>query len=102
MGTLPARTRSAKGWLIAVVLGLAASAGLDMKRFQQDLDSAEVKRAVERDMSDGEHIGVDSTPTLFMNGQRYNGPVTLAALRPVLDQELKHPAKAVKTASASR
>jgi len=85
-----------------VVLGLAASAGLDMKRFQQDLDSAEVKRAVERDMSEGEHIGVDSTPTLFMNGQRYNGPITLAALKPVLDQELKHPAKTVKTASASR
>ena len=85
-----------------IVLGLAVSAGLDMKRFQQDLDSAEVKRTVERDMSDGEHIGVDSTPTLFMNGQRYNGPITLAALKPVLDQELKHPAKAVKTASASR
>src|SRR5581483_6417086 len=32
------------------VLGLAASAGLDMKRFQQDLDSTETKRAVERDM----------------------------------------------------
>jgi protein-disulfide isomerase len=84
------------------ILSLAASSGLDMKRFQQDLDSAEVKRAVERDMSEGEHIGVDSTPTLFMNGQRYNGPITLTALKPVLDQELKRPAKAVKTASASR
>jgi protein-disulfide isomerase len=73
-----------------------------MKRFQQDLDSDEIKHAVARDMDDGEHIGVDSTPTLFMNGKRYNGPITLAALRPVFDQELKHPAKPVKTASASR
>jgi protein-disulfide isomerase len=84
------------------VLSLAAAAGLDMKRFQQDLDSDEIKHAVARDMDDGEHIGVDSTPTLFMNGKRYNGPITLAALRPVFDQELKHPAKPVKTASASR
>jgi len=81
------------------VLTLAGSIGLDMKRFQADLDSPEIKRAVEQDMSDGEHIGVDSTPTLFLNGQRYNGPITLAALKPVLDKELKHPAKPVKTAS---
>ena len=82
------------------VLALAAGAGLDMKQFQADLDSPTIKQAVDRDMTDGEHIGVDSTPTLFMNGQRYNGPITVAALKPVLDQELKHPAKPVKTASA--
>lgn len=81
------------------ILALATADGLDVKRFQTDLDSSEIKRAVEHDMDDGEHIGVDSTPTLFMNGQRYNGPITLAALKPVLDGELKHPAKPAKTAS---
>jgi protein-disulfide isomerase len=50
-------------------------------------------------MSDGEHIGVDSTPTLFVNGQRYNGPLTAAALKPVLDGELKHPSTTGKSAS---
>lgn len=84
------------------ILALAAADGLDIKRFQTDLDSAEIKKAVEQDMTDGEHIGVDSTPTLFVNGQRYNGPVTLAALKPVIDNQLKHAAKPVKTASASR
>jgi protein-disulfide isomerase len=82
------------------VLALAAGAGLDMKQFQADLDSPAIKQAVDRDRNEGEHIGVDSTPTLFVDGQRYNGPLTLAALKPVLDQELKHPAKPVKTASA--
>ena len=84
------------------ILNLAATAGLDLKRFQADLDSAEIKKAVDQDMLDGEHVGVDSTPTLFVNGQRYNGPVTLAALKPVIDNELKHPAKPLKTASAAR
>jgi protein-disulfide isomerase len=84
------------------VLALAGAMSLDIKRFQADLDSAEIKKAVEQDMTDGEHIGVDSTPTLFVNGQRYNGPVTLAALKPIVDNELKHPAKPVKTASAAR
>jgi protein-disulfide isomerase len=84
------------------ILALAGADGLDMTRFQADFDSPEIKKAVDRDMTDGEHIGVDSTPTLFMNGQRYNGPVTLAALKPVLDNELKRLAKPVKTASATR
>ena len=84
------------------ILALAAADGLDLKRFQADLDSAEIKKAVEQDMTDGEHIGVDSTPTLFVNGQRYNGPVTLAALKSVIDDQLKHSAKPVKTASNAR
>lgn len=81
------------------ILGLAAAQGLDLKRFQADLDSRETKQAVDRDIADGEHIGVDSTPTLFVDGQRYNGPVTLAALKPVIDGELKHPASAPKSAA---
>jgi len=79
------------------ILALASGVGLDMKRFQSDLDSAEVKKAVDKDIVDGEHIGVDSTPTLFMNGRRYNGPITMAALKTVIDGELKHPGAAPKT-----
>jgi protein-disulfide isomerase len=83
------------------ILKLAAAAGLDMGRFQADLDSAEIKRAVERDIADGEKINVDSTPTLFIDGQRYNGPITQAAMKPVLEAELKHPAPAPNVHSAS-
>lgn len=76
------------------ILGLAAHLGLNMKRFQADLDSAQTKRAVDRDIADGEHIGVDATPTLFVDGQRYNGPVVLSALKVIVDAELKEPGKA--------
>ena len=79
------------------VLTLAAKMHLDMKRFEADLDSAQIKRAVEKDIADGENINVDSTPTLFIDGQRFNGPVTVAALKPILNNELKHPARAPKT-----
>jgi hypothetical protein len=42
-----------------------------------------------------------STPTLFIDGQHYNGMIKLEALKPILDAELKHPASATKkTASA--
>lgn len=82
------------------ILTLAAGIGLDMKRFQADVNSPDIQRAVNREMSTGENIGVDSTPTLFVDGQRFNGPLTLAALKPVVENELRHPAKApVTTAS---
>jgi protein-disulfide isomerase len=73
------------------ILKMASNLGLDMKRFLADLDSPEVKRAVRKDIADGERIGVDSTPTLFVDGQRFNGPITVAALKPIVESELKHP-----------
>ncbi len=82
------------------IIALAKGIGLDMNRFQADLDSAEIKRAVAKEISEGEHIGVDSTPTLFVDGRRFNGALTVAALKPVIDEELKHPAKAVAAAAA--
>jgi len=74
------------------IADLAKAVGLDVNRFQADLGSSEIKRAVDKDIADGEKINVDSTPTLFVDGQRFNGPVTLASLRPVIEGELKHPA----------
>ena len=72
---------------------LAGNIGLDMQRFTADFGSAEVRKAVAKDVDDGQNAGVDSTPTLFVDGQHYNGPITLAALKPVLDAELKKPKK---------
>ena len=83
------------------VLALASAIGLDMKRFESDLDSQEVRRAVNHDIDDGSRIGVMSTPTLFIDGQHYNGPIKLETLRPLLEAELKHPAGDRKTASSS-
>ena len=82
------------------IVGLAAAVGLDVNRFQTDLGSPEIKRAVDKDIADGEKINVDSTPTLFVDGQRFNGPVTLASLRPIIEAELKHPAAQPKEQAA--
>jgi predicted DsbA family dithiol-disulfide isomerase len=83
------------------VLALASAVGLDVKRFESDLDSPAVRRAITQDMEDGNQAGVMSTPTLFIDGQRYNGPIKLDSLKPILEAELKHPVKEAKTASPS-
>lgn len=71
------------------ILGWAAGLGLDMIRFTADLDSPAIKQAVQRDLDDGNRIGVDSTPTVFIDGQKYNGALDLDAIKPVIEGELK-------------
>lgn len=82
----------------ANILALAKANGLDMQKFEEDLDSTAVRETVVRDVQDGDHAGVEGTPTIFINGQRYNGPIALNALKPVFEAELK-PAGTQSTAS---
>jgi protein-disulfide isomerase len=72
-----------------VILAMAGKAGLDVKRFQQDWDSAAVKQALTKDQADGDKIGVDSTPSIYIDGQKYNGGLALDAIRPVIEKEIK-------------
>jgi protein-disulfide isomerase len=67
----------------------AGGLGMDMKRFMADLDSEAIKKTVATDVADGEKAGVEGTPTVFINGQRYNGDLDLAAIRPIIEAELK-------------
>ena len=80
------------------ILALASAVGLNIKRFEADLDSPEVRKAVARDLDDGNRIGVMSTPTLFIDGRHFNGPIKLDVLKPLLDEELKRPANSAKAA----
>ena len=67
----------------------ADSLKLDMKKFDADLNSLAVKKQVIKDLEDGEKAGVEGTPTLYIDGQRYNGELDLAKIKPVIDEELK-------------
>jgi protein-disulfide isomerase len=71
------------------IMEWAAGLGLDMKRFTADLESPAIQQAVQRDMEDGNRAGVDSTPTVFIDGQKYNGMLALDAIKPVIEAELK-------------
>jgi len=73
----------------AKIAEVAKGIGLDMARFQADLKSGKFKPAVDRDVADGEKLAVSGTPTFFINGKRYNGPLEMALLKPILDAELK-------------
>ena len=84
------------------LLLLAKQTGMDMNRFETDIDSTEVRETVVRDVQDGNRAGVDGTPTIFINGQKYNGPITVETLKPILDAQLKQPTPVKQTAKAQR
>jgi NhaA family Na+:H+ antiporter len=52
---------------------IARAIGLDLDRFAQDLDGDETRARVERDAAGGRQNGVTGTPTLFVDGVRYDG-----------------------------
>lgn len=68
---------------------LAHTAGLDTQCTESDLKSAEDRAAVARDVQDGERAGVEGTPPAFIIGREYHGDPDLAAMRKVIDEELK-------------
>ncbi|GMV38656.1 MAG: hypothetical protein AMXMBFR64_03720 [Myxococcales bacterium] len=52
----------------------AEQLGLDMGKFRAALDSGKWKPFMEREMADGARAQVGGTPSIFLNGQRYQGP----------------------------
>jgi NhaA family Na+:H+ antiporter len=57
----------------AVALELAKRLRLDMARFRRDLDDPKLKKRVDDDLADGRRNGVTATPTIYVDGVRYDG-----------------------------
>jgi protein-disulfide isomerase len=55
------------------LIGYAKSLGLDIPRFERDLEASTYAKKVRDDFRSGVRSGVNGTPTFFMNGERYNG-----------------------------
>lgn len=53
-----------------VFVQYAVRLGLDTKRFEADMNSDEVKNKVDQHYNDGVAMGIDSTPTFYLNGKR--------------------------------
>jgi protein-disulfide isomerase len=70
-------------------IGYAKELGLDVARFEKDLDSGKYKPALMADLADGQKVGIRGTPTFFINGKRVVGALPIDAFKQIMDQELK-------------
>ena len=57
----------------AFLIQYATRLGMDVARFTECLGSAEVQARVRDDAAEGARLGIDSTPTVFINGRRIKG-----------------------------
>ncbi|ALG10028.1 DsbA family protein [Kibdelosporangium phytohabitans] len=71
----------------------ATTIGLDVAKFRTDVTSPQVQTVIDRGIADGREVGVDSTPTFFVNGEKFEPTGRTLAdvdrqLREKLDQAL--------------
>jgi protein-disulfide isomerase len=62
--------------------------GLDRAKFDAALDTGRFAEKVERDMLEGQRLGIGSTPTLFVNGRRAKD-TTYEGLKAAIEAALK-------------
>ncbi|WP_409495482.1 DsbA family protein [Amycolatopsis sp. cmx-11-12] len=69
-------------------LGFARELGLDLPAFETALDDPVTLGRVLADRTDGANIGVEGTPTFFVNGVKFSGSPSYQALKAAIDREL--------------
>jgi protein-disulfide isomerase len=68
----------------------ATQVGLDRKRFDAELDSGKYEAEIRRDIEEAEMYGVESTPTIFINGVPLTPPEFSAdGLRAAIERAFK-------------
>jgi len=72
-----------------IVVNFARQLGLDLERFTRDMDGARVDALVSADVRRANSMGVNATPTLFIDGQLIeNEKLTVENLRKEINQRL--------------
>src|SRR3989344_3514992 len=62
---------------------------LDIKQFEKDMESKESKTKMENDLTLGNQIGVNATPSFYINGTKIQAPQTFDDFSKIIDRELK-------------
>lgn len=82
------RNQSALG--VVKLKDYAGELALDRARFDQALESGKFAETVQRDIEEGMKLGIDSTPTVFINGRRMSDK-SHDALKANIETALKAP-----------
>jgi len=66
----------------------AKDVGLDVALWRKDAGSEGVKARVQADKSEGTDLGINATPSIYINGRKYGDPLDLASIKDWIDEEL--------------
>lgn len=71
-------------------LSYAKSLKIDTEKFEKDLGSSALKNKVNSQVDEGIKVGVNSTPSLFINGKPIAIPSSYEALKPQIEEAIKN------------
>ena len=71
-----------------------------MAKFKADVDAEKYKAAIEAETKEGQAVGVNGTPAVFINGRKISGAYPFETFKKIADEELAK--KTGKKAAAKR
>jgi len=72
----------------AILEKAAREAGLDVARWRADRDSDASQARVQADRDEGIELGINATPSIYINGRKYDDPLDIESLKDWVDEEL--------------
>jgi thiol-disulfide isomerase/thioredoxin len=73
----------------AILEKAAKEVGLDVARWRTDMDSELAKGRVQSDRAEGVDLGINGTPSIYINGRKYEDPLEISSLKDWVDEELQ-------------
>jgi protein-disulfide isomerase len=74
---------------LEIFTGYAQKLGLDVKTFTDAVSQQKFQDNIFKDRSDGQALGVNATPTFYVNGEKLNGIPSLEDFKKLIDGKLK-------------
>lgn len=74
----------------AQFISYAREIGLDVEQFKNELNAAKTQKNVVEEKKEGQRLGVNSTPTFFVNGEKIErNPQSYEAFRQLIEERLE-------------
>ncbi|HEY8280766.1 MAG TPA: thioredoxin domain-containing protein [Bdellovibrionota bacterium] len=77
-----------KAWTKEDFKEYAKKAGADVKKFEECFDSKKFASQIDASLAEGQKLGVNSTPSFFVNSQLVKGAQPIAEFREIIDESV--------------
>lgn len=71
-----------------IFLSYAQEIGLNTEQFIKDLEAEKTKAFINKQAEEGINLGINSTPTIFLNGRKITNPRTYEEFKQLIEAEL--------------
>jgi len=74
---------------LEIFVGYAQKLGLDVKAFTDSINQNKFQDVIIKDRSDGQALGINSTPTFFINGEKAKNIPSFEEFKKIIDSKLQ-------------